>query len=99
LAARPILAHLKMIEKEWKRPDLHRDLKVLIIQKAFDFLEVAEGESIGWSILVSAVADENPEVVTTLLTAEPVYNKYVLFCKYGKLYLSFFANLVSRRLA
>lgn len=78
LAARPILSHIKMIQKEWKRKELHRDIRILILQKAFGFLDIPEGEAIGWDILESALTNDNPEIVTALLTAEPKYVEYAL---------------------
>ena len=64
-------AGVKMIMYEWNRKDLHRDVRIAIIQMAFNFLKnPAEAEvERGWEILLSAVHYSEPEILLCLLTA------------------------------
>eukprot|EP01087_Luapelamoeba_hula_P003692 TRINITY_DN1352_c0_g1_i3.p1 TRINITY_DN1352_c0_g1~~TRINITY_DN1352_c0_g1_i3.p1 ORF type:complete len:2194 (-),score=412.40 TRINITY_DN1352_c0_g1_i3:98-6679(-) len=73
LCGRPTEQHMNMVLREWKRPTLHRDVRVAIVQKSVEFLSKAEFDHIAWEILSSCVTDhkDNIEILTALLGVKP----------------------------
>jgi hypothetical protein len=73
LEASPTPTHLAMIENEWKRDLLHRDVRIVILNAAVGFFRLPEGRGIptAWSILHSAVRSSNVEIQVALLGPTP----------------------------
>jgi len=55
---------MEMVHHEWKRPVLHRDVRIAIVQRAVLFLVKEIGEEIAWEILRSCLTthSKNAEV-------------------------------------
>jgi hypothetical protein len=63
-----------LVLREWKRKELHRDVRVVILQCALELLHTSGEDTMEevWTILESAAADENldPVVKATLLAPD-----------------------------
>lgn len=83
LMKEPSKEHLEIIKHEWNRPELHRDIRVVILTMALHALtlSVPEQEEIAWYILESPVSPQftqritnattRAEIVTAILGAKP----------------------------
>jgi hypothetical protein len=73
LVARPTRKHMAMVLHEWDRNALHRDVRIAIVQAAFDFLakDAYGGDEFGWRVLESAPYFDCPELHAALAAAQP----------------------------
>lgn len=80
LASMPTSKHISMIETEWKRKELHRDVRITIIKAAFLFLakNTEKGTRVAWEIFKDAISAQkqedwkaSAEILTALLGAAP----------------------------
>lgn len=76
----PTDEHLKMILTEWQRDHLHRDVRIVIINAAVNFLRLPgkRGEPIAWKILESAVRSPHPEIQVSMLGPTPSTEKSLI---------------------
>jgi len=62
LASMPSQRHVRMILFEWRRDQLHRDVRIAILHVAFQFLEmpskIKHAQEAAWEILESAAKEE-----------------------------------------
>eukprot|EP00026_Physarum_polycephalum_P000098 Phypoly_transcript_00098.p1 GENE.Phypoly_transcript_00098~~Phypoly_transcript_00098.p1 ORF type:complete len:2137 (+),score=447.21 Phypoly_transcript_00098:354-6764(+) len=79
LASIPTDEHLDIILREWKRPDLHRDLRIAVIVSAMQFLHSKDERfnTIAWQILEKAATlHEEPEILTALLATKEEHTNH-----------------------
>jgi hypothetical protein len=71
LMAEPTEEHLKIIRHEWDREEVHRDVRITMLQTAMICLHsnVDATAEIAWHILESSTKLENPEILTAVLGA------------------------------
>jgi len=79
LAQNPTAKHIGMIEHEWNRQELHRDVRIQIVKSAFVFLKKGTEQSlrVAWAIILSCVTKKKEdwkyisEVLTVICGAQP----------------------------
>jgi hypothetical protein len=73
VASNTTRTNMEMVLHEWERKELHRDVRITILQIAINFLNIPEGRGneTAWKILESAIRNDNPEILTALLGALP----------------------------
>eukprot|EP01092_Planopodium_desertum_P007370 TRINITY_DN3016_c0_g4_i3.p1 TRINITY_DN3016_c0_g4~~TRINITY_DN3016_c0_g4_i3.p1 ORF type:complete len:467 (-),score=31.03 TRINITY_DN3016_c0_g4_i3:143-1516(-) len=65
------MTNLKLILAEWGRKQVHRDVRITILNTAFKFLTMGEVSEAAWEIFESGTKLEENEILVALLAAKP----------------------------
>ncbi len=67
LMAQPIPENLAILVREWKRKDLHRDVRITMLQLGLQLLQNDRFGDVAWELLDVAVTIQNTEFLAALL--------------------------------
>jgi hypothetical protein len=67
LMAQPIPENLSILVREWKRKDLHRDVRITMLQLGLQLLQNDRFGDVAWELLDVAVTIQNTEFLAALL--------------------------------
>jgi hypothetical protein len=97
LASTPTDEHLNTILHEWKRPDLHRDVRIAILTSAMGFLKSKDQRflNIAWKILEhGATLSDQHEILTALLGTLRSSTSKIYFSKGDQAYFKNYRHVL-----